>query len=146
MADRISKEGRSRIMSSIRGKNTKPEMLVRSGLHQRGFRFRVHDTNLPGSPDLVLKKYSAVVFVHGCFWHRHKGCKNVGMPSVNREYWKEKFLTTEARDKRNQTELLRKNWRVIVVWECGLRKGPNQVIDSLASAIVGTRKEYVEIE
>ena len=91
MVDVVDRKTRSRMMSGIRGKNTKPELLIRKGLHARGFRFRLHDKHLPGKPDLVLPKYGAVIFVHGCFWHRHSGCVRTTTPKRNRSFWQEKF-------------------------------------------------------
>lgn len=108
-------------MAAIRGKDTKPEMLVRSWLHRNGFRFRLHRKDLPGKPDIVLAKYRTVIFVHGCFWHRH-GCSNSSMPSARREFWEAKLTANTLRDIRSQRLLRREGWRVIVVWECELRK------------------------
>ena len=109
-------------MSRIRSKNTKPEMHVRSALHRAGYRFRLHVKDLPGKPDIVLPKYKTVIFVHGCFWHRHKGCSRATMPSSNQEYWKQKFKQNVERDKREQAELKKLGWNVIVVWECEVEK------------------------
>lgn len=108
-------------MAAIRGKDTKPEMLVRSWLHRNGFRFRLHRKDLPGKPDIVLAKYRTVIFVHGCFWHRH-GCSNSSMPSARREFWEAKLTANALRDIRSQRLLRREGWRVIVVWECEVRK------------------------
>src|ERR1700750_1581418 len=105
-------------MSRIRGKNTIPETRVRSLLHHLGFRFRLHLARLPGAPNIVLAKYKTVVFVHGCFWHRHTGCANCTTPTNRRQWWREKLDGNVARDKRNQAELRKLGWRVIVIWEC----------------------------
>ena len=118
MTDVVSEEQRSYIMSRVASKNTKPELLVRSYLHRRGFRFRIHGKNLPGRPDLVFPKHRAVVFVHGCFWHRHDGCPGTTMPSTRVEFWQNKFDRNMARDQANQAELRELGWRVIVLWEC----------------------------
>lgn len=126
MTDRVSPGVRSRIMSSIRGKNTKPEILVRSELHRLGFRFRIHDKNLPGSPDIVLKKYQAVIFIHGCFWHRHQ-CRNFKWPSSNPEFWRKKINKNWENDMRAIEQLSDLNWRVCIVWECALSGGKIQV-------------------
>jgi len=105
-------------MSRIRSKNTKPEMLVRRILHGMGFRFRLHCPGLPGKPDLALPKYRTVIFVHGCFWHRHKGCKNCTTPSSNRAFWLAKFKRNIRKDQASQRESERLGWRIVIVWEC----------------------------
>ena len=120
--DTLTKEKRSWNMSRIKSKDTKPEMQVRSALHRAGYRFRLHVKDLPGKPDIVLPKYKTVIFVHGCFWHRHKGCSNATMPSTNQELWKKKFQQNVERDKREQAELKKLGWKVIVVWECKAEK------------------------
>lgn len=106
-------------MSGIRGKDTKPELMVRSMLHREGLRFRLH-ANLPGKPDLVLPKYDAVVFVHGCYWHRHQGCRFTTVPSSNVEFWQRKFAANVKRDERVKRELERSGWRVFIVWSCSI--------------------------
>src|SRR5437773_5747462 len=116
------KATRSYNMSRIRSKNTKPELMVRSFLHKNGFRFRLHDKNLPGKPDIVLKKYKTVIFVHGCFWHRHRGCKNCTTPTNRREWWLTKLNGNAARDKVRQRALCKLGWRIIIVWECQTEK------------------------
>ena len=108
---------RSRNMAAIKGKNTKPELLVRSWLHRNGFRFRLHRKDLPGKPDIVLPKYKTVIFVHGCFWHSH-GCTNSVVPKTRREFWREKLANAVQRDRRNRIDLERRGWLVRVVWEC----------------------------
>jgi DNA mismatch endonuclease (patch repair protein) len=122
MVDIVGKSVRSRMMASIGGKNTKPELKVRSYLHNRGFRYRIHVRSLPGCPDLVLPKYRLVIFVHGCFWHRHAGCRYVTSPDQNAEKWRYKFEQNVLRDHRNVNQLLDNGWRVFIIWECGLRK------------------------
>ena len=109
-------------MARVRSKDTKPELSVRRCLHADGFRFRLHDSKLPGSPDLVLRRYRSVCFVHGCFWHRHTDCIKATTPSTRREYWESKFLANVNRDRRNQELLLDEGWRVAIVWECALQK------------------------
>ncbi|WP_370319993.1 very short patch repair endonuclease [Oricola sp.] len=121
MADTVPKHVRSRMMSSIRGSNTKPEMTLRRAMHARGFRYRLHDRRLPGRPDLVFPRYGVVLFVHGCFWHRHEGCKYATTPASNVEFWQEKFENNVARDKSAIGNLQEAGWRVGVVWECLLR-------------------------
>jgi DNA mismatch endonuclease (patch repair protein) len=106
------------MMSGIRGSNTKPEKLVRSYLHRAGLRFRLHDPKLPGRPDIVLARFRTVILVHGCFWHRHRGCKYCYTPKSNSAFWKEKFAANVERDVRKIRELRRAGWRVITIWEC----------------------------
>ena len=117
-ADIFSEEQRSYVMSCVTSKNTKPELVVRSYLHRMGFRFRIHGRKLPGNPDIMLPKYRTVVFVHGCFWHRHQGCPRATMPASRVGFWRDKFNKNIARDKKNQALLGETGWRVIVVWEC----------------------------
>jgi DNA mismatch endonuclease, patch repair protein len=105
-------------MSRIRGKDTKPELRVRSQLHRMGYRFRLHRKDLPGRPDIVLPKYDTVIFVHGCFWHRHKGCRFAYTPKTRVEFWETKFEQNVRRDKRNAAALWRGGWRVLKIWEC----------------------------
>ncbi len=120
MVDHLSPEKRSWNMSRICSKNTLPEKRVRSILHRRGYRYGLNRKDLPGKPDIVLSKYSAVIFVHGCFWHRHKGCQDSTAPKSNIKFWKDKFDYNISRDKKNRLLLRRKGWKVIVVWECEL--------------------------
>lgn len=116
--DRISPEKRSWNMSRIKSKNTTPERIVRSFLHEKGFRFRLHCKNLPGSPDIVLKKYKTVIEVRGCFWHRHPGCRKAKTPSMNVKFWQEKFKQNIARDRNTEKRLNALGWNLIVVWGC----------------------------
>jgi len=118
MVDTISREHRSWNMSRITGKNTKPELVVRSILHRMGYRFRLHRKDLPGRPDIVLPKYKTVIFVHGCFWHRHKGCKYAYTPKSRKAFWQKKFRENVERDLKAQSELRKAGWRVLVIWEC----------------------------
>lgn len=129
MTDIVDQQTRSRMMAGIRGKDTKPELVLRRALHARGFRFRLHPKNIHGRPDLVLPKYRAVVFVHGCFWHRHQGCRYTTTPSTRQEFWQAKFAANVARDEAVQGKLMKDGWRVATVWECALRK-PDQVAAS----------------
>ncbi len=122
MTDKVSKERRSEIMSSVRGKDTKPELIVRHFLFSEGFRYRLHDKKLPGKPDLKLPKYKTVVFINGCFWHGHTNCKIYVMPKTNKEFWQEKIDKNIARDEKNIAELNNLGWNVIVLWECELKK------------------------
>lgn len=116
--DRLTSAQRSKLMRRVKGKNTRPEKAVRSVLHRLGFRFRLHRKDLPGRPDIVLPKYRAVVFVHGCYWHRHGGCRRTTTPSARRAFWEEKFSANVERDRRNREALIGAGWRVLVVWEC----------------------------
>jgi len=118
MVDHLSKEKRSKIMSSIRSKDTKPEMVVRSILHRMGYRFRLYRKDLPGKPDIVLPKYKTVIFVNGCFWHRHRGCKYCKTPKSNQIYWESKFQKNVDRDKKNRRLLKKQGWKCIIIWEC----------------------------
>jgi len=111
------------MMAGIKNKNTKPERVLRSALHRRGLRFRIHDRRLPGSPDIVFPKWKVALFVHGCFWHRHEGCRYATTPATNVEVWRKKFSENCFRDRRNQNALAESGWRVGVVWECVLRDG-----------------------
>lgn len=117
-----SKETRSYNMSRIKGKNTKPEELVRKYLFSQGFRYRKNDKRLPGTPDIVLPKYKTVIFVNGCFWHGHEGCKYFVWPQNNADFWIAKINANIQRDKKKAEELQNRGWRVIVVWECGIRQ------------------------
>lgn len=119
--DIISTEARSRLMARIGGRNTVPELAVRSTAHAMGLRFRLHGKGLPGRPDLVFRRHAAVIFVHGCFWHRH-GCKLATTPSTNRSYWLPKFERNKMRDERCIKELETLGWRVLVIWECETRQ------------------------
>jgi DNA mismatch endonuclease (patch repair protein) len=127
-------------MSGIRGKNTKPELALRRALHARGFRFRLHSGKVHGRPDLVLPKHRAVVFVHGCFWHRHEGCRYATVPATRPEFWRAKFDANVARDNAIRTRLLEDGWRVATVWECALRKPErlNNVVRVFEEWLLGT--------
>jgi DNA mismatch endonuclease (patch repair protein) len=118
MPESISPDRRSWIMSRVSGKNTPPELRVRKVAHALGLRFRLHDTNLPGKPDIVFPKYRLAVFVHGCFWHRHAGCKRAKMPKTNQSYWRKKFKRNTVRDRRVAAEMISLEWRPLVLWEC----------------------------
>ena len=134
-----TKEARSRNMAAIRGKNTKPEMIVRRGLHSRGLRYVLHGRKLPGKPDLVFPSRKTVVFVHGCFWHAHEGCRAFRLPKTRAEDWKTKLLGNRSRDARNEAGLKALGWRVLILWECDVRgKQPHEIsalLDGLAKKI-----------
>ncbi|MHA3690359.1 very short patch repair endonuclease [Akkermansia sp. AKK6] len=123
--DVFSPEKRSQVMSRIRSKDTKPEKIIRSILHKMGFRFRINLKDLPGKPDIVLPKYKTIIFIHGCFWHQHEGCKIASKPKSNSEYWKSKFTRNIERDKRNQDDLRTMGYRIIVIWECEVKNIQN---------------------
>ncbi len=123
MVDIVDRATRSRMMSGIRGKDTTPERIVRSYLHRQGLRFSLHGRQLPGRPDLVLPKHGVVVFVHGCFWHRHPGCRYAYHPKTRKTFWSAKFNENVARDRRNVRALRAMGWQVFVVWECALSPG-----------------------
>lgn len=133
MADIVDKATRSRMMSGIRGKNTKPELVVRSFLHRRGLRFRLQDKRLPGRPDIVLPRYRAVVQVHGCFWHQHSGCRFAYTPKANSEFWSRKLSENVARDTASEYALRARGWRVLTVWEC--ETADEGVLEDLLSQI-----------
>ena len=114
-------EQRSRNMSAIKSKNTKPEIAVRKLLHSMGYRFRLHRKDLPGSPDIVLPKYKTVIFVHGCFWHRHENCRYASIPKTRKEFWENKFKTNVKRDKEIQEKIKNIGWKYVVIWECEAR-------------------------
>lgn len=119
--DVVDAATRSRMMGGIRGKNTKPEILVRKYLHANGFRFRLHKKDLPGSPDIVLPKFATCIFVHGCFWHRHAGCKYSTIPKSRVDFWTEKLAKNVNRDLMVREKLEKAGWQVLVVWECELK-------------------------
>ncbi|MDO9063743.1 MAG: very short patch repair endonuclease [Sulfuricella sp.] len=126
MADVVDSATRSRMMSGIRGRNTKPEILIRSLLHRQGFRFRLHVHNLPGKPDIAFPRYHAVIFVHGCFWHGHD-CPLFKWPNTRPEFWREKIGRNQANDYRTRAALIAAGWRVGVVWECAIRGAEKDV-------------------
>lgn len=125
MADVHSPETRSYNMSRIKGKDTKPEMIVRKFLFSKGFRYRLHVKNLPGKPDIVLPKYKTVIFIHGCFWHGHEGCKYFVIPKTRTEWWREKIYHDKDNDIQNHQILLELGWGVITIWACELRSKNN---------------------
>lgn len=121
MADVMTREQRSRCMAAIKGRDTKPEMIVRRYLFSRGLRYRVNNRKLPGSPDIVLKKYKTVVFIDGCFWHGHEGCKYFRLPKSNADFWRHKIALNIARDYANGVDLRLAGWKVIRIWECEVK-------------------------
>lgn len=134
MADKLSKLHRSWLMSRVSGKNTKPELIARSLLHQLGYRFTVtgpKNKTIPGKPDIVLPKYKTAIFVHGCFWHRHANCKSASTPKTNTDYWLPKFERNVQRDRKNQHDLHNLGWQAIIIWECELKK-----LDTVAARLI----------
>lgn len=140
--DIVSKEVRSRMMANIRGSNTNPEMKVRKILHRHGFRYRLHQRKLPGRPDVVLPRYRLCIFIHGCFWHRHPGCRYATTPSSREEFWRSKFEQNMKRDNKNRNELLQLGWRVFEIWECGTRK-PEAEMNWLLEAVPDFNQHYI---
>jgi DNA mismatch endonuclease, patch repair protein len=140
VVDVHDKEARSRNMRAIRSKNTKPELLIRQRLHAAGFRFRIHRKDLPGNPDIVLPRYRAVIFVHGCFWHGH-GCYLFKLPSSRPDFWRDKIAQNQQRDLRNISRLTELGWRVLTIWECALkgrlRLSPDVITDQVAQWLCG---------
>jgi DNA mismatch endonuclease, patch repair protein len=133
MTDVHSPRQRSYNMSRIRGKDTVPEKIVRSMLRAEGHRCRCHVSSLPGKPDIVLSGYRTAIFVHGCFWHRHKGCRYTTSPKSNRAFWEVKFARTVERDREHTRALKRLGWKVMVIWECSLRQKPATIQNRLAA-------------
>jgi len=143
MVDIVDSRTRSRMMAGIRGRNTKPELQVRRYLHSQGFRYRLHDGKLPGSPDIIMPKYKLLIFVHGCFWHRHQGCRYATDPAQNREKWEGKFRQNVERDHKQVKQLIDLGWRVLVIWECGLRS-PSSDLSWLPEHIKKGTGSYAE--
>ncbi len=144
-ADVVDAATRSRMMSGIRGRDTKPEMVIRRGLHARGYRYRLHSRRLPGRPDLVFPSRKAVIFVHGCFWHGH-GCPLFKWPATRAEWWREKIEANRARDASVRGQIARMGWRQLRVWECALkgkqRRDPDLVLDEVAAWLDGNAVEH----
>jgi DNA mismatch endonuclease, patch repair protein len=141
MVDIVDSATRSRMMSGIRGRNTKPEVLIRSLLHREGFRFRLHVRELPGKPDIVFSRHHAVVFVHGCFWHGHD-CPLFRLPSTRSDFWREKIARNRANDHRALTSLAAAGWRVAVVWECAIRGAGKPSLCSWLNGYAATRRSW----
>ncbi len=145
MPDVVSQQKRSEMMSGIKGKNTRPELLIRKALHAKGFRFRLHSSDVPGKPDLILPKYKAAIFVHGCFWHCHD-CHLFKWPKSRCGFWKEKIEGNKTRDLKNQELLRESGWRRLVIWECAVkgksRLDFNYLIDATSSWIISGESEF----
>ena len=142
MADTISKERRSWNMSRIRGADTKPEVLVSSWLFRDGFRFRKNDRRLPGAPDVVLPRYKVVIFVNGCFWHRHRGCRYAYMPKSRIDFWTKKFAQNTVNDKLNRDRLEAMGWKVITIWECELKENMNEVMGNIETILKNISRSF----
>jgi len=140
--DVVSKEVRSRMMAGIRGSNTIPEMKVRKLLHSHGFRYRLHPRQLPGRADGVLPRYRLCLFIHGCFWHRHPGCRYATNPKSREDFWRTKLEQNVKRDLRNRDQLLQQGWRVFELWECGIRR-PEAEIQWLLEAVPDCDQRYI---
>lgn len=141
MVDVVDRETRSRMMSNIKGRNTKPELMVRSLLHARGFRFRIHRKDLPGKPDIVLPKYKAIIFIHGCFWHGHQNCRLFRLPASRTEFWEAKISRNQENDIKAMHLLLDSGWRICTIWECAIRrsrKDPALLMEMLTAWLAGT--------
>lgn len=148
MVDIVDIETRKRMMSGIKGKHTKIEIIVRKSLFARGFRYRINDRNLPGKPDMVLPKYNAVIFIHGCFWHKHC-CSLFRLPTSNQEFWRAKIDGNVARDIKSVNQLTATGWKVAIVWECSLRGKKSPGIESVSNQLetwLNGCKNYIEIK
>jgi len=143
--DVVDAATRSRMMAGIRSKNTKPELTVRRYLHGRGFRYRLHTPGLPGSPDVALPKHRVAIFVHGCFWHRHTGCRYATTPASNSEKWETKFRANIDRDVRTSAALQARGWRIIVVWECELKRNASERLERLVEEITSTA-DFIDVQ
>lgn len=135
--DKLSQKQRSWVMSRVTGKDTKPELIIRTLLHRAGYRFKINDKTLPGRPDIVLPKYGMVIFIHGCFWHRHKNCRLASTPKSNQAFWQAKFANNQRKDARAKRQLNGLGWRVMTVWECRINKDPQAVIRRIVRKIDG---------
>jgi len=148
--DKLNTEQRSKNMAAVKGKNTTPEIRVRKMLHKMGFRFRLHRKYLPGKPDIVMPKHHLCIFVHGCFWHQHPGCKRATVPEFNREFWVTKFQGTLKRDKQAEKVLRQQGWHVCVIWECETKENEllirtiRRCIGSITSLCSGFRQSMSE--
>lgn len=144
MTDVVDKATRSRMMSGIRSKNTKPEIILRRMLHRQGFRFRLHARHLPGTPDMVLARFGAVIFVHGCFWHGHE-CLTFKWPRTREAFWREKISRNRTNDRNAVDALIAAGWRVAVIWDCALRRRPEEIaslVSCLGNWLRGTELHF----
>lgn len=142
MAEKINSQTRSQMMAGIRGRDTQPELVVRSFLHARGFRFRLHRRDMAGTPDLVLPRHRAVVFVHGCFWHGHVGCRYFRLPKARTEFWDAKIASNARRDALATRVLLQQGWRVAIVWECALKERRETTLKDVAAFLSSDLEQF----
>ena len=143
MPDIVDPATRSRMMAGIRSRGTKPELTLRLALHARGLRYGLHNGGLPGTPDLVFRRFKAVCFVHGCYWHRHAGCRYTTTPATRTRFWQTKFAENVERDRRNRRDLLDAGWRVAIVWECALRNDrESQTAPEVEEWLRGNEREF----
>lgn len=146
MADVVDTKTRSRMMSGIRGKDTKPELVIRKKLHALGFRYKLHDKKLPGKPDLVFPKYNAVIFVNGCFWHGHN-CHLFKWPTSREEFWRNKITRTKEKDRENIEKLLKDGWRILQIWECALKGRERLPIETIIEhAALWLQSEQLQLD
>jgi DNA mismatch endonuclease (patch repair protein) len=138
MADVHSKETRSYNMSRIRSKDTKPELLVRKFLHKNGFRYRLHVKDMPGKPDIVLPKYKTVIFIHGCFWHGHEGCKKAALPQTRRDWWEAKINYNIKNDNNSEALLKAQGWKIITIWQCDMK---NSLLENTFNQLLGNLRQ-----
>ena len=145
MADVVDRATRSAMMAGIKGRHTRPELIVRRYLHKEGFRFRLHVPDLPGRPDIVLPKWNAVIDVRGCFWHRHTGCKLTSSPSTRVDFWERKFASNVERDRLNSKLVQEAGWRLAIMWECALRADPAAALHSLTEWLTSQKPDCLII-
>lgn len=148
MTDKVNTEVRSAIMRAVKGKNTGPEVLFRKIIYKNGFRYRLHNKRLPGSPDLAISKFKLAIFINGCFWHLHEGCKHLRIPRSNTNYWESKLIKNKERDQRNYNALVTMGWKFMVVWECELREPENIILEKFRAAIteLGGFNQYCNLQ
>lgn len=147
MTDRVDSATRSQMMAAVKSRNTKPELLIRSMLHQKGFRFRLHVKDLPGKPDIVLPKYRSVILINGCFWHGHENCRFFKIPSTRTEFWEEKIYKNKINDSKAIAKLLAENWRVCVIWQCKIRESKKDLtaLADIVSSFITGKEEFLEL-
>lgn len=147
MTDRVDSATRSRMMAAVKSRDTKPELLIRSILHQKGFRFRLHVKDLPGKPDIVLPKYRSVILINGCFWHGHENCRFFKIPSTRTEFWEEKIHKNKINDSKAIAKLLAENWRVCVIWQCKIRESKKNLTElaNIVSSFITGKEKFLEL-
>jgi DNA mismatch endonuclease, patch repair protein len=145
LVDVVDKKTRSRMMAGIKGANTQPELRIRQALHREGFRFRLHGRQLPGKPDVVFSQFAAVLFVHGCYWHRHEGCRLSTTPRTNPQFWSDKFSANVKRDIAVRNALADEGWRIGIVWECALRSKDIEPVAQAIATWLRSDKPFLEV-